>query len=291
MSDDVRFEGLRARVAKRVSHDDHCALRDEILALLGEDERAVELLVELGDPTAARLLRETMDSATRPMVRAFCAHGLYRLAGDASGVAVLIDLLGASEEQDRAAAAFLLVDLPFEVASGPLIDALIDGTPLVSGMALEALLRLTGLGELDRSRTTRLGLFFIRVGSRLRSVRAAAVADLVFAMELVGSGLPLAETGLTDRIPTEATWLPALEAALAQSDELELGLLRGLPGFEREYLEHALVSRLPDDLRVAEALAQLGATSALPALEETRDLAPPEQRARLDRVIYRLALR
>jgi hypothetical protein len=246
---------------------DREAARTELRRLLkANDSRAPEGFEQLADQEALPALRKAMEPPAPVDLRLRAAHAVWMLAQDESAVETIATLLSSGARDERVMAAFLLADLPVELASKPLANALFDKDAMVAALAFDGLLVAMGLGDLDKSQLTRLGTYFMRFASPLAAVRMRAADDLV---RLMKRGRETLRSWLCHKIDETRPWLSAFTEQVQSTNRIDaVSLRRDLIQYEREWTEHTLISRILIDARTITALVELESELAIEPLRE-----------------------
>ena len=247
------------------------AAEDLLIGMLARpaDARVARALVDLGTTRAVPALRDALSRASADLVRVALAQALHRLAGDTTGVDVLVQVLrGSKSWSARSSAAVVLARFPGDAAEQALLAAIDDAEPTVRANAFAALLDRHHLTQLTSSYLDALGMLAIRLRSELRSIQHAASAQLRRLLEDLRRGRTPAELGLDYVAPEDAPWCARLVDSLSEDNaSLALDALDQVAGRDREWAEDLVMSRLPDP-RASAALGHMHARRALDALRE-----------------------
>jgi HEAT repeat protein len=176
------------------------------------------------------------------------------------------------DEDLRGLAIAALGRMPCRLTLELLTELLYSPLAMVRAQAVSALAAQHGVGRAFLDHHDLLGMLRLSIASPLQSVRTETVQEVRELFAHLRSGTSPTELRLDRRIDPAVPWLCRLrESYLAddpQSPHFDVTSLLALTGFEREWVERLLITFLPRDRRAIEALVQLGARRALPALAE-----------------------
>jgi hypothetical protein len=241
---------------------------------LDRDPRVVEALVLLRSQRAEPILRSELAQAPRGRYLVQVAAALWQLVRDPIGLTQLVGMASYPSELGLRHAAIREIGMMSPEASlAPLTTLLSDGHESVRRTASNALIKAHGLGEHVADYHDLLGVLTLGIGSSLRTVRTESTQALLGLLAQLRAGQSRQPLGLDRRIDRKSPWLVRLRdcnlgEASAREQPLDIAMLHGLNGFEREWVERILLSVLPEDLRALDALVALGSAHAQPVLAE-----------------------
>ncbi len=229
-------------------------------AAKGGDPKALETIGNLEFKSALPLLEEMADAPTPGNARAAARRSRLRLNPSPAATAAVADDLLHGAPFDRLLAASLLVERAEAGADEALLAALQDEDGLLRDIVWGGLLRRCGLSAPDPGADCGpLAALYLRFISSLKSTwhpaaqRAGKLFRRILAGEAATTVFPPYESGdpaLRDRA------LTTLNAKGA--DPIDVSLIQGLSGQDRDWFEANLLSRIGDqDLRAIDAAAAL----------------------------------
>ncbi|NMA26301.1 MAG: hypothetical protein GX934_00880 [Burkholderiales bacterium] len=266
------------------------------------DTRVPDALAAMGSTAAPPYLHEALAALRAGPQRIAVAKALAALEPGFDNLSVMTGSLDSIDPRSRVDVAYELRHIPGAEADEALIAALADPDEIVRLNAQDSLFEKYGLQALRRPFPSKTNELALALTSSLAAVRAPAIAELRRILQGLQEGQTHEALGLV--YPGEAenvdqdSFAASFHARRNEDgpwrQDYDLAALRRLPAYDRPWIQVMLHNGLAGcswrdpDPRAPRAMAALGWTDFLPALQEARAGATGELAQAIDQAIATL---